>query len=365
MFLNLPRDIILDILLRVPAKSLIQIKYVCKLWFNLISDRGFAHAHIKRHQDPHIIIDFLCPSPFVDDYYSVKSQDVKDMEVGAFKIYLQLQEWFKGGILLKASCDGLLLLQSKPNANQLYVCNPITQNCKKLPRLDIEYRVWEIWDWVLVRGGDSVDFKVVGISRDSCSVFKIGRRDSRWEEIDTPYEGDSRRLSEHSASLVNKEHHWLIRRYQGNGSKIHYETYIYSVNAAAEKFRFRETHVSPLITCKHNENSILEVKGRLCLTDAVSCSKYLVIWTLQDRDKQWIKNYSITLQSQLGSFTRVYNLPNGSNLRQTVIIIHHKNRVLAYDMESKYCRRIDTFPDKRNVFTRFRFVYMDSLINWD
>ncbi|KAL2921859.1 hypothetical protein RDABS01_013350 [Bienertia sinuspersici] len=46
-FLRLVEELILEILYRVPVKSLGRCKLVCKSWFNLISDPEFAIAHLE------------------------------------------------------------------------------------------------------------------------------------------------------------------------------------------------------------------------------------------------------------------------------------------------------------------------------
>ncbi|KAI6693667.1 hypothetical protein NL676_021377 [Syzygium grande] len=45
---SIPEDIIIDILLRLPAKSLMRFKCVCKRWRSLISDPGFVKSHLQR-----------------------------------------------------------------------------------------------------------------------------------------------------------------------------------------------------------------------------------------------------------------------------------------------------------------------------
>ncbi|XP_057455602.1 F-box/kelch-repeat protein At3g06240-like [Lotus japonicus] len=43
--LTLPHDLIIEILLRLPVRSLLRFKCVCKSWFFLISDTEFAKSH--------------------------------------------------------------------------------------------------------------------------------------------------------------------------------------------------------------------------------------------------------------------------------------------------------------------------------
>jgi hypothetical protein len=43
----LPHELIIQILLRLPVKSLLRFKCVCKLWLTLISDAHFANSHFQ------------------------------------------------------------------------------------------------------------------------------------------------------------------------------------------------------------------------------------------------------------------------------------------------------------------------------
>lgn len=45
---ELPEDIILDILLRLPVKSIGRFQCACKSWRATISDQSFIRAHLER-----------------------------------------------------------------------------------------------------------------------------------------------------------------------------------------------------------------------------------------------------------------------------------------------------------------------------
>ncbi|RLN07886.1 hypothetical protein C2845_PM11G07510 [Panicum miliaceum] len=45
----LPTDVLLEILLRLPADALCRLRLVCRSWRSLTSDPGFANAHAGRH----------------------------------------------------------------------------------------------------------------------------------------------------------------------------------------------------------------------------------------------------------------------------------------------------------------------------
>jgi hypothetical protein len=71
----LPHELIVsEILLRLPANSLLQLKCVCKAWRDTISDdTSFSEAHVRRHL-PHI----GRPSSLLIAPYITNIDDLKD-----------------------------------------------------------------------------------------------------------------------------------------------------------------------------------------------------------------------------------------------------------------------------------------------
>ncbi|WMV54660.1 hypothetical protein MTR67_048045 [Solanum verrucosum] len=53
---NSPKDIVKEILLRCPVKSLLRFKYVCKNWCTLIKTPEFVQQHLKNHNPPQLLI---------------------------------------------------------------------------------------------------------------------------------------------------------------------------------------------------------------------------------------------------------------------------------------------------------------------
>ncbi|XP_059624633.1 F-box/kelch-repeat protein At3g23880-like [Cornus florida] len=69
---NLPHDIIVQILSRLPVKSLLQFRCVCKSWCSLISDSHFVKTHLScmsrtdeddDYKHYKVIFNSPCPNP--------------------------------------------------------------------------------------------------------------------------------------------------------------------------------------------------------------------------------------------------------------------------------------------------------------
>ena len=65
---DLPRDVLIHILIRLPAKSLGQFKSVCKYWFSLISSADFVKLHHRL-----AILDIDHSRVLIESTYSLHS----------------------------------------------------------------------------------------------------------------------------------------------------------------------------------------------------------------------------------------------------------------------------------------------------
>ncbi|KAK3124706.1 hypothetical protein QOZ80_7BG0590980 [Eleusine coracana subsp. coracana] len=52
----LPSDILLEILLRLPGRTLCRFRAVCRAWRSMLSHRAFAAAHVSRHDAPLVTV---------------------------------------------------------------------------------------------------------------------------------------------------------------------------------------------------------------------------------------------------------------------------------------------------------------------
>ncbi|VVA26367.1 Hypothetical predicted protein [Prunus dulcis] len=54
------KEILIDILVRLPAKSLVRFLFTCKVWSDLISSSSFVSTHLNRNVTKHAHVYFLC-----------------------------------------------------------------------------------------------------------------------------------------------------------------------------------------------------------------------------------------------------------------------------------------------------------------
>lgn len=121
-----PDEVILQILSRLPMKSLFRTKCVCKLWYKLVSDKYFIQLYNEMSvRNPMVLIEVTESSHFRSSLICV------DNFRGVSEFSL---DFIKDRVKVRASCNGLLCCSSIPDKGVYYVCNPMTKEYKLLPR---------------------------------------------------------------------------------------------------------------------------------------------------------------------------------------------------------------------------------------
>lgn len=148
-FTNLPSEMIINILSRVPARTATSCKCVCKPWLNLLESEEFAKSHLSKSVPGLALKDeeSLTLLEFEDDVLDREHDEhhsipllTKTSLVTSFRVYTI------GSIL--CSANGLLLLRGLTSKSpyNLCICNPITREYIELhcphPRENILSSCW-------------------------------------------------------------------------------------------------------------------------------------------------------------------------------------------------------------------------------
>ncbi|PON92488.1 F-box domain containing protein [Trema orientale] len=116
----LPDDVILEILLRLDAKSLMRFKCVCKSWKSLISHSVFINLH-RKHQLPYTIFaNSLEPSEILSIGHSKNFNKISELRFPLVD--------FKS---IEGSDNGILCLSG--DNDTIYLWNPAINQVRKLP----------------------------------------------------------------------------------------------------------------------------------------------------------------------------------------------------------------------------------------
>ncbi|PHT37377.1 hypothetical protein T459_07370 [Capsicum annuum] len=126
-----PSDILFLILTRVPVKSLLRFKSVCKAWNVMISDDEFRRTHRDQCKvlGREKLLLHKCYSNFYTNEFEFRDLETSQLVTIAKQVFPP--EKFRKAIIL-CSCDGLLLLKN-PGAYKVYVLwNPSTKEYQTL-----------------------------------------------------------------------------------------------------------------------------------------------------------------------------------------------------------------------------------------
>ncbi|KAK3416956.1 hypothetical protein EUGRSUZ_H02702 [Eucalyptus grandis] len=135
-------DIVIEILLRLPVKSLGRFKCVCKGWRSLISDRGFAKSHLERLKAGDIISSqrIFKTSPFETiDYELLDGGIGGEDDRAVVKFHEPRMDDSSWPLELVGSCDGLVCL-SVMGYSGFVLYNPTTKECRNLP---VQRKKWD------------------------------------------------------------------------------------------------------------------------------------------------------------------------------------------------------------------------------
>ncbi|KAL2922816.1 F-box protein CPR1 [Bienertia sinuspersici] len=122
---SIPVDVLADILLRLPAKTLLRFKCVCKLWYNLIDSSDFVNRHVDQC-NMHII--FKNPIVYMCDFVTFENPS---------NLEYPFKNWEDGGLYIIGLCRGLICFSIHDYPFTIFLYNPTTQTYKTLPFLPV------------------------------------------------------------------------------------------------------------------------------------------------------------------------------------------------------------------------------------
>ncbi|KAK9068342.1 hypothetical protein SSX86_012453 [Deinandra increscens subsp. villosa] len=209
-------EIILEILARLPIKSLFRTKCVCKLWYKLASHKSFTQLYNQISVRNAMVLVELTDSSLI----------LIDHKRGVSELSL---DFIKDRLKIRASCNGLLCCSSVPDKGVYYVCNPMTREFRLLPRSRERpiTRFYPDGEATLVGvscdlSGSRYNVVLAGYHRMFghrpegkliCSVFDSGSNKWRRYVSDDQEDHGFSHMNRNQVVFVNGSLHWMTRSF--------------------------------------------------------------------------------------------------------------------------------------------------------
>ncbi|KAF7851743.1 hypothetical protein BT93_L2613 [Corymbia citriodora subsp. variegata] len=372
----LPKDCITNILVRLPHSSLLRLMLVCKSWRNIIKSLNFVHDHLDRSDTilifqsllpiPHNFYSSLTPRPPENPYsFSIEAKYLQSQNIPVLtqptnhsnKYDVKFMEFSNGNCeerdykisstgKIRATCDGLILLDNKKKKGGLIVLNPVIRKLDPLPVGTLYSSHNESYGLALSKV--SRVYKVVHLFRDElnffhCEIFSLGTR--VWRPLYDPEPGLFGWLGYRPVFAMGYLH-WV--------PFVDHSDYVVSMEMDSEKF-----HKVSLPTSCRTYDRILEMHGSLCFIAHEEMSQ-INIWMLDGLSGHaWKQTCSITIGC---TFDMVPIL----GLKTSGDIIFERDEdysLYRYHFELKEMRRIEV-QENHTLSSNSYFTHINSFISW-
>lgn len=229
-------DIIIDILSRLPVKSLLRFRCVCKSWHTLISDSHLVRKHLRRAVrgvNANSSKLLISSSPL----YSIDYEALEDVNsfVAIKELHLPVP-LVLDRMSIVGSCNGLICLHE--NKGDFFLWNPCTRDTLKLP--GVTYFLSSpmfygfgydstIEDYKVIVGGTSSSES--GLLTTTIALFTL--KSGSWRTV----QGLNYVKLNGQGCLLNEALHWVEFEWRWEGYFNVLSSRIISFDLAGEKFQ--------------------------------------------------------------------------------------------------------------------------------
>lgn len=306
--LYLPHDLVIEIILRLPAKSVARFRCVSTVWLSISTDPIFILAHTRRISKS-LIFHFIprnLPRKKPMDSFSIPQNDL-------FTVCNAERKFHHKAYYPVSSCDGLICFKKKKlgwsrfrypsadfppsRASGMYVLNPLTGLRIDIPSHSgdiFSYGTWECKLYYHRWTGQYRLLKVCAFVKWHTEVISLGGAMDSWRQINATKVSDVCVYWGKSV-LVNDCLYWMCK-------KRSQENAILVFDCLEEAFSCME-FPPDVVGCRTNFG-VFDIEGKLCCWMA-SCheedllNNYLInIWVAVGSDEKWRRTYSLYLADE-------------------------------------------------------------------
>ncbi|MED6173925.1 hypothetical protein PIB30_064285 [Stylosanthes scabra] len=294
---SIPIELIFEILLRLPVKSLLRLRCVSRSWKSLISSPSFVKLHLQRSpKNTNFLLMGINLDPIVVLSYTLQSLMKKAKKIPFFEQSLGFSEDFTHCHRVSGSINGLICLSSIVSFETRYkmydvrLWNPATRLLSKAsPPLLIENK-FSVFAMFGFGYDDSTDtYKVVANIvdrrewRNELRVYS--RSDTCWRTVST---SPGLLLSWEEPQFVCNSFNWLAVKPSGpiDRKQIHrleytYDDYVIFSLDAGEKAQKLLQMPPDLDNYNRQEPKVVVLKEHLCIFCDFE-GTHFVVWQMEE-----------------------------------------------------------------------------------
>ncbi|KAJ0024158.1 hypothetical protein Pint_06888 [Pistacia integerrima] len=379
---HLPQDILYDILMRLPTKSLVRFKSVCEHWCHMISDSNFCQVHLQQCMSKVMIFSWKKGADRSNGCYSSYRLD----ETGLIATKLGSLPFLCRPLFFSvACCDSLVLVDQDKSSpiTCLSVYDAITCHRRQLlPCLQSLDRYL-----VLVYDASTQKYKAVVLSTGQspnlvhCYICSLdSENEESWRQSTPPLRQDVT-LSKFSSVVVKGILYWTAERPHErprlrNINEVFLiprpcninEVFVQPLNIATEEFM--ESVMVPRLpqhrySIPNYHMKLLEIKESLCFAYQASPTE-LDIWIL--KESIWIKFHKLCFDSIINRPTDPTSLfaghlflpwlvVEGCNSKVGYMLIQHNaNSLYWYNLDTNEMKRIAAIDESGGYVSQLSVI---------
>ncbi|KAJ0040767.1 hypothetical protein Pint_26598 [Pistacia integerrima] len=301
-YINIVVDIVHDIFLRLPAKSLLRFRCVSKKCCDIIDSVSFANMYeLVCVEEPQILytpltlnlVKKLHSIAYDETNYVMKKSETSILEFSEEKHDYQLCHVAYGLLCIR---DGGCHQQPE----SVFLFNPLTREVLELPKA-----IDEVWKntykmWRPVWYGMGFDY-----TTNTIKVVRVFHRHQYETEVYTLGTNSWRRISSNPSCTLNLcgvtaygDMHWMHHSYLNDKQ---YEKMITSFDFKKEEFKWtRHPNLEYNAFAPYKRISLITIKGSLAIVNILSYTQ-MEIWVLKDYDDKedyyWVREFKLCIKS--------------------------------------------------------------------
>ncbi|KAI3915182.1 hypothetical protein MKX01_035441 [Papaver californicum] len=366
---NLPKELLSNILVRLPIKSVSRFRCVDKAWCRLLKCPNFLKMHHKHALEMNVKFGLMLRND--SDIYTLsydsslctrqRSRHVKHQG----KFYQDEIEFF-------GCCNGLVLLRhvDKYNSHIITIWNPATDESRNLPYPAYEFdNQIEYIEYGIGYHYQIEDYKVVSIAalEDShCEVQVYTLKKNSWRWVQNLYCVDDlthRGTPDMSRLPVDGAIYWIADIESRTLPSEDCEVIIYF---DIERENFDEMQL-PRLFNKSYDTNLCVFGGSLCLLGFDTDVGAAVVWEwkLNGVKKSWTKLFTIDLRKHFGGLLidlmPLLSLKNG----EILLGLHMETgfQTVLYDPKHGTTRMLIVHEDLKDCCALHASVYVESKVS--